>query len=162
VANLCMAGLEKLKSILLTSANGTLVEIGARDLIHWKPLEENSVLLENVPADLADQNRPVIYPAVYLYSARMENLLRQKFAGFSGPIRFVAEVRCTGERYDRLEREIASYVEAVMTALGANTGSWGEQLFYNGAYSVKFEPVKLGGRNFIQTAKIEVEVEGRQ
>lgn len=159
MANLCITGLEKLRTVLLTSANAALAEIAGRDRTHWKPLEAKSVLLENVAADLADRNRSVIYPAVYIYSARMENVLRQKFAGFSGPIRVVAEVRCTGERYDGLEREVASYVEAVTTALAANTGPWGEKLSYNGAYTVKFEPVKLGGRNFIQSAKIELEVE---
>ena len=157
--NLCIAGLEKLKSMVLTKANTALSGIAGRDGTYWKPFDEKSVLLENIPADLADQNRSVIYPAVYLYSARMENVLRQKFNGFSGPIRFVADVRCTRERYDGLERELATYVEAVTAALAANTGSWGANLVYSGAYTVKFEAVKLGGRNFIQSAKVEVEVE---
>lgn len=159
MANLCIVGLEKLRSVLLTSANTALGEIAARDQTYWKLLDEKSVFLENVPADLADQNRSIIYPAVYVYAARMENVLRRKFSGFSGPIRFVAEVRCTRERYDGLERELSSYVEAVTTALAGNTGPWGENLIYNGAYGVKFEPVKPGGKNFIQSAKIELEVE---
>lgn len=159
MASLCITGLEKLKTILLVSANAALAEIGARDQVYWRPLEDKSVRLENIPADLADENRSVVYPALYLYTARMENLLRRKFAGFAGPIRFVADVRCTGERYEGLERELASYVEAVTTGLEANTGSWDQNLIYNGAYTVKFEAVKLGGRNFIQSAKIELEVE---
>jgi len=158
-ANLCVEGLKKLKTILLTSANTELGVMAGRDGADWKLLEEKSVRMENISAELADQNRTVIYPAVYLYSARMENLLRRKFTGFAGPIRFTADVRCTGERYEGLERELASYVEAVTTALGANTGSWGSGLIYNGAYTVKFEPVKLGGRNFIQSARIELDVE---
>ena len=157
--NLCITGLEKLKTILLTSGNAALAEIADRDQTHWKPLDEKSVLLQNIPPDLADQNRSVIYPAVYLYSARLENVLRRKFSSFAGPVRFVADVRCTGERYDGLERELATYVEAVTTGLAANTGAWGQNLIYSGAYTVKFEPVKLGGRNFIQSAKIEIEVE---
>ncbi len=159
MANLCISGLEKLKSIVLLSGNAALGEIAARDQVQWKLLDEKSVLLENVPADLADQNRSVIYPAIYLYSSRMENVLRRKFNGFAGPIRFVADVRCTRERYDGLERELSAYVEALTTALGNNAGSWGQNLIYSGAYAVKFEPVKLGGKNFIQSAKIEVEVE---
>ncbi len=159
MANFCITGLEKLKSVLLVSGNAALAGINDRDSTQWKLLDEKSVLLENVPADLADENRSVIYPAVYLYSARMENVIRRKFNGFSGPVRFIADVRCTGERYDGLERELASYVEAVMTALAGNTGPWGPNLTYSGVFTVKFEPVKLGGRNFIQSANVELEVE---
>jgi hypothetical protein len=135
--------LEKLRSVVLASG----------------PFAERNVLLHNIAPDVADQNRGTVYPAAYLYAARMENLPRQKFAGFSGPIRLAADLRCTGERYDGLEREITSHVEAVTAALASSTGSWGEGLVYSGAYAVKFEPVKLGGRNFLQSAKIEIEIE---
>ena len=144
MANLCWAALEKLRAALISSG---------------KPFEERSVLVHNVAPDLADENCATVYPAVYLYAARMENLPRRKFAGFSGPIRLVADLRCTGERYDGLEKQITAYVEAAAAALAANKGSWGDGLIYSGAYAVKFEPVKLGGRNFIQSAKIELEIE---
>lgn len=159
MGNLCMAGLERLRSVLLTDGNAELAAIGGRDRVYWKPLEEKSVVLENIPADLADQNRSTVYPAVYVYPARMENVLRQKFAGFSGPVKLVADVRCTRERPEGLEREVAAYVEAVAGALERNKGSWGAGLVYSGAYTVKFEAVKLGGRNFIQSAKVELDVE---
>ncbi len=159
MANLCWAALGKLRSVVTGDGNRALGEIAARDGSYWKPLEERSVLVHNVAADMADHNRGTVYPAVYLYALKMENLPRQKFAGFSGPVRLAAEVRCTGERYDGLERELTTYVEAVTTALAENTGAWGEGLVYSGAYAVKFEPVKLGGRNFIQSARIELEIE---
>ncbi len=155
MANLCIVGLEKLKGILLADANALLAAGGK------KLLEEKAVRVENVPADLADENRSTVYPAVYVYAARMDNVLRSKFAGFSGPIRLVADVRCTGERYEGLEEELTSYVEAVTTAVAGSAGPWAEGLVYSGAYTVKFEPVKLGGRNFIQSARVELEVEGR-
>ena len=144
VANLCWTALEKLRAVVLGSG---------------PPFEARAVLLHNIPPDVADQNRGTAYPAVYLYVLRMENLPRRKFAGFSGPIKLVAEVRCTGERYDGLERELTACVEALTAALVASKGSWGEGLIYSGAYAVKFEPVKLGGRNFIQSAKIELDLE---
>jgi hypothetical protein len=159
MANLCMAGLEKLKSAVLSSGNAALAEISTRDQRYWKPLDDRSVRIENVPADLADQNRETIYPSVYLYSARMDNSLRQKFNGFTGPVRFVIDIRCTAERFEGLEQELTSYVEAVTTGLAKNTGSWGENLIYSGAYTVKFDPIKQGGRNFIHSAKIELEAE---
>ena len=159
MANFCVQGLEKLRDVLLGAANAALAAIAARDGERWKLLEEKTVLLHNVTAEMADKNRSTVYPAVYCYAARMENVLRQKFAAFSGPVRLVVEVRCSGERYDGLEKELASYVEAVTTGLAGAAGPWGSNLIYSGGYTVKFEPVKLGGRNFIQAAKIELDVE---
>ncbi len=60
-----------------------------------------------------------------------------------------------------MARSSARISAAVTTGLGANTGSWSQNLIYNGAYTVKFETVKLGGLNFIQSAKIELETEAR-
>lgn len=144
MANLCWAALEKLRAVV--------IGIG-------RPFEERAVLVHNIAPDLADQNRGTVYPAVYLYALRMENLPRRKFAGFSGPVRLVADLRSSGERYDGLERDLTGYVEQVTAALTASKGSWGDGLIYSGAFTVKFEPVKLGGRNFIQSAKIELEIE---
>jgi hypothetical protein len=120
--------------------------------------DQRAVLVHNIGPDLADQNRSTIYPAIYLYAARMENL-RLRFGAFAGPLRLVADLRSTGERYDHLERDLTSLVERVTAALASRTGSWGEGLIYSGAYAVKFEPIRLGGRNFIQSAKIEIEIE---
>jgi hypothetical protein len=160
LANLSITALEKLQAILLTGANEALASIAARDGTYWKPLEDKSVVMENIPADLADQNRSVVYPAVYIYCVRMENLQRRKFSGgFAGPIHLVADVRCSGERYTGLESALTSYVEAVTTGLARNVGSWGENLAFSGAYTVKFDPVRPGGRNFIQSAKVELQVE---
>jgi hypothetical protein len=121
--------------------------------------DQRALLVHNIGPDLADQNRSTIYPAIYLYAARMENLPRLRFGAFAGPIRLVADLRTTGERYDHLERDLTALVERVTAVLAARTGSWGEGLIYSGAYAVRFEPIKLGGRNFIQSAKIEIEIE---
>ncbi len=144
MANLCWTALEKLRAVVLASG---------------PPFEARAVLVHNIAPDLADQNRGTVYPAVYLYALRMENLPRRKFAGFSGPIKLVADLRCTGERFEGLERDLTTSVETLTTALVASKGSWGEGLIYSGACAVKFEPVKLGGRNFIQSAKIELDIE---
>ena len=144
MANLCWTALEKLRAVVLSSG---------------PPFEARAVLLHNIAPDVADQNKGTVYPAVYLYALRLENRPQRKFAGFSGPIKLVADLRCTGERYEGLERELTAVVETLTNSLVASKGSWGEGLLYSGAYAVKFEPVKLGGRNFIQSAKIELEIE---
>jgi hypothetical protein len=159
MANLCMAGLKKLKTVILTNANAALAEIAARDQRHWQPFQDKTVRIENVSAEVADQSRSTTYPAAYLYASRMDNVLRRKFNGFSGPVKFTIDLRCTHERYDALEEELTSYVEAVMGGLAESSGAWTENLLYSGAYSVKFDSIKLGGRNFIHSAKIELEAE---
>ena len=131
-------------------------------MVHLPALMDQNVLIQNVPAKLADENNATVYPAVYLYCDRMENALIEKFTKFSGPIFLVADVRVSGERIEGLDKDLARYVEAVRAVLGANQGQWTDNLAYSGAYSVRFRKVELGGRNFIQTAQIEVELQAHE
>jgi hypothetical protein len=50
-------------------------------------------------------------------------------------------------------------VDAVTQVLDANRGSWGEGAFYAGGYEVSFDPIRHGGKNFIQSAKVSFEVD---
>jgi hypothetical protein len=111
---------------------------------------------------LADENVPVLYPAVYLYSERMDNRLIEKFRKFSGSIVVMAELRVSGERFADLEGQLARYVEAVGAVLGRNQGAWTENLAFDGAYEVRFEPIRLGGKNFIQSARVEIELQAHE
>jgi hypothetical protein len=156
--------LEKLREFLLASdgVNTALNDIGARDMVHLSSLGDERILLENVPAKLADENRPSVYPSVYLYCDRMDNALLEKFRRFSGPIFVVADVRVSGERFTGLESELGRYVEAVASVLGDHHGQWTENLAYSGAYQVEFEEIELGGRNFVQRALIEVELQAHE
>ena len=88
MANLCLAALESLRTFLLASdgINAELAVIGGRDMSYLAPLMDETVLFQNVPAALADSNEPVVYPAVYLYSDRLDNRLLEKFSKFSGLI----------------------------------------------------------------------------
>ena len=164
MASLSLAALGKLREFLLASdgANSTLGEIGARDRVHLPGLMDRNVLIQNVPPKLADENAPTVYPALYLYCERMENVLRKKFTKFSGPIFLSVDVRVSDERMDGLDEQLARYVEAVRAVLGANQGQWTDNLAYSGAYSVRFREIELGGRNFIQTAQVEVEVQAHE
>ena len=164
MASLCLAALDKLREFVLASdgTNPTLAAIGARDMVHLPALMDQNVLIQNVPAKLADENNATVYPAVYLYCDRMENALIEKFTKFSGPIFLIADVRVSGERIEGLDKDLARYVEAVRAVLGANQGQWTDNLAYSGAYNVRFREVELGGRNFIQTAQIEVELQAHE
>ena len=164
MASLCLAALEKLRDALLAGdgANMTLTTIAARDRVHLPALTGQSVLIQNVPAKLADENNATVYPAVYLYCDRMENTLIEKFTRFSGRIFVVADVRVSGERIAGLDEDLGRYTEAVREVLGAHQGQWTENLAYSGAYDVRFREVELGGRNFIQTAHIEIELQAHE
>ena len=55
--------------------------------------------------------------------------------------------------------QLQLYVDAVTQVLDSNRGSWGEGAFFTGGYEVTFEPVQHGGKNFLQVAKVMVEVD---
>jgi hypothetical protein len=51
------------------------------------------------------------------------------------------------------------YTSAVTDVLDLHRGEWGAGLFYAGGYRVEFGSVRRGGRSFLQTAKVLLEVE---
>lgn len=158
MANLCLAALEYLRAAVL-APEGINVALGAiegRDNVVLTKLQDQNVLLQNIPSDLADENEAVVYPTAQIYSKKLDNLLLEKFAKYSGPITVVMELRVSGERFLSLEQDLARYVEAATEVLGYQRGQWTENLAYDGGYRVEFDPVRLGGRNFIQSARIEI------
>lgn len=164
MANLCLAAVTYLRGLLLAS-DGLNCEAGliaARDGVDLAGFSDASVLVQNVASDLAEENVPVLYPAVYVYSERMDNRLVEKFRKFSGTITAVAEMRVSGERFAELEGQLARYVEALGALLGRNQGSWTDQVAFDGAYEVRFERIRLGGKNFIQSARVEIELQAHE
>ena len=158
MANLCLAALEYLRAAVLApdGINPAIIAIAGRDNVELATFQEAQILPQNIPSDLADENEAVIYPNISIYSKTLDNVLLEKFAKYSGPMTLVMEVRVSAERYLPLERELARYVEAATEVLGARRGQWTENLAYNGGYKVEFNEVRLGGKNFIQSARIEV------
>ena len=114
---------------------------------------------EYVDRDLRRRQPAVKYPVIHVYSDRVRNLLTEKFRTFSGKVRTVAEVRVSQDRIEGLEDQLRLYVDAVTQVLDANRGSWGQGAFYTGGYEVTFDPVKQGGKNFLQVAKVTFEVD---
>ena len=164
MANLCLGAIEQLRSFLLASdgINAALDSIGSRDAVHLPVLSDQTVLIQNVASDLADENLPVVYPALYLYCARMENQLLEKFARFSGPMVLVADVRVSQEQLSGIEQTLARYTEATLSVLGSHRGQWTQNTAFSGAYEARFREIRLGGRNFIQTAQIEIEIQAHE
>lgn len=123
------------------------------------PLPPEHVVSQNVPAAIAERTVQVNYPAVYVYSDRVRNVLTEKFRTFSGKVRTVAEIRVSQDRITGLEDQTRLYVDAVTQVLDANRGSWGQGAFFTGGYEITFEPVAQGGKNFLQVATVSFEVD---
>ena len=164
MANLCLSAVGQLREFVLAAdgANPKLDEIGARDMVHLPELTEANVLTQHVASKLAEENAPVTYPAVYLYCDRMENDLTAKFRRFSGEIFIVADVRVSNPRFEHLEEELGRYIEAVRGVLADRQGKWTDEIAFSGAYRVKHRELELGGFNFIQSARIEVELQAHE
>jgi hypothetical protein len=74
----------------------------------------------------------------------------------------VVEVTMSGERADLTEQLLHLHAEALTRVLERNRGDWGNGLFYGGKYEIKFKGAHSGGRNYIQTARIELDVESSE
>lgn len=117
------------------------------------------VVNQNVSAELNEKSQVVKYPVVHVYADRIKNELKEKFRTFSGTVRTVAEVRVSEDRIEGIEERLRLYVDAVTRVLDRNRGTWGEGAFFSGKYEVVIDPVKHGGRNFLQVAKVVFEVD---
>jgi hypothetical protein len=105
-----------------------------------------------------ERSETVNYPAVNVYCEKLVNALKEKSRSFSGSAQMMVEVRHSGDRLEGLQDALELYTDAVTETLSASRGDWGNGMFYAGGYEVSFAAVKHGGRNFIQTAKIALEI----
>jgi len=113
---------------------------------------------QNVAADVAEKANIVQYPLVNVYCEKISNTLVEKFRTFSGTAQMAIEVRHSQDQLDGLQDAVELYADAVMQTLNSGRGDWGDGMFYGGAYDVSFGPIKKGGRNFIQVAKVTFEI----
>jgi len=118
-----------------------------------------SITARNVSYEIAEASGQARYPALLVYCDRVENLLREKFRAFSGRVQMTIEVRQTQETLADAETNTEMYVDAVCALLGEARGDWGDGASYAGGYRVDYEPVAMGGKNFLQRAKVSFVVE---
>src|ERR1700686_1527074 len=123
------------------------------------PIPPEHIVRQNVAFDVEERSLAVKYPVVHVYADRVRNALTEKFRTFSGKVRTVAEVRVSQDRIEGIEDRVRLYVDAVTQVLDQNRGSWGEGAFFTGGYEVTYEPVRHGGKNFLQSAKVTLEVD---
>jgi hypothetical protein len=142
-----------------TAINTAVATLALDSGINLAPIPPAYVVTQNMAIEIWERASVVKYPLIQVYSDRVRNLLTEKFRTFSGKIRTVAEVRVSQDRIEGLEDQLRLYVDAVTQILDANRGNWGQGAFYTGGYEVTFDPVKQGGKNFLQVAKVTFEVD---
>ncbi len=141
-----------------TGVNSGLAALMAGSTAVAGPLDAAQVRSQNVAADVAERSTTVQYPAVNVYCEKIVNSLHEKFRTFSGNLEMAIELRHSQDRLDGLQDTLELYADALMQTLNKGRGDWGDGMFYCGAYEVSFGPVKKGGKNFIQVAKVTFEI----
>jgi hypothetical protein len=119
----------------------------------------SQLIPQNAGADLVEKSAGTKYPAFCVYCEKVSNLLTEKFRTFSGKSRMVVEVRVSQDRLEGLDQQLQMFVDAVTTVLDMHRGDWGGGLLYAGGYEVNLGPVKHGGKNFLQTAKVSFDID---
>jgi len=141
-----------------TGVNASLATLTLQDTAPPGPLGIAQVRAENVAADLAERSTAAQYPMVQVYCEKVANTLTEKFQTFSGKVQMVIEIRHSQDRLEGLEAALETYADAVMQVLNGSRGDWGDGMYYVGGYQVVFSPVKHGGRNFAQSAKVTFDI----
>ncbi len=161
MASLGSAATSRLREILTanTGLPYAVSAIAQRENMELPVIDPSQVVAQNVANATAERSAGISYPAVYTYCEGLANLQKEKFRTFSGKAYMVVEVRVSHDRLERVSKNLEYYAGAVTEVLDANRGEWGAGLFYTGGYKVEFGPIKHGGRNFLQVARVLFEVE---
>jgi hypothetical protein len=137
----------------------TVASLMERENVELPPIEAAQIASQNIAFEVIEKTAGATYPAVYVYCEKLDNQLREKFRTFSGKASMAIEVRVSYDRLDTLARDVQLYAAAAAETLDCHRGEWGTGMFYGGGYEVEFGPVKRGGKNFLQTAKIAFELD---
>jgi len=139
--------------------NAALSKLAEREGVPVETLPVGAVRVQNAAPEIAEKGAAGKYPSVHLYCEKLQNLMREKFRTFSGKARMVAEARLTQDRLEGVEQRTHIMVDAITDLLDASRGDWGSGMHFGGGYEVTFGPVKQGGRNYLQIAKVTFEVD---
>lgn len=147
---------------LLEADTGIAAGLNTVSQISGQPLAQvasDRILAQQVTAEVLEKAKGAKYPTFTVYCEKLDNTLREKFRRFSGTATLAVDVRVTHDRLEGLDEMVQLHVDAVLETLDLNRGDWGDGQFYTGGYTVTFQPVKHGGKNFLQSAKITFDVQ---
>jgi hypothetical protein len=162
MAQTTASALNRLQALLVNPDSGVNTRISAieaRDGVIMQRIPAEQVVTMNLSAEIADDDLDFEYPAIFLWGEEAENDNREKFAWFSGTIDLALDLRITAARPDTLEASLHRYVEAILDVLQGSQGEWAAGLIYSGRYVAKYSPARLGGDNFLQTARLSLSLE---
>lgn len=142
-----------------TGVNPAIAALSTDSGINLAPVPAAYIVAQNMAVEIFERASVVKYPLIQVYADRVRNQLTEKFRTFSGKIRTVAEIRVSQDRIEGLENQLRLYADAVTQVLDGNRGSWEQGAFYTGGYEIAFNPVKQGGKNFLQVATVTFEVD---
>lgn len=137
----------------------TVPNLSQQESVELPAIGAAQIASENVAFEMAEKTAGVTYPAVYVYCEKLSNGLREKFRTFSGTASMAVEIRASYDNLARLARDLHFYAAAATEVLDSHRGDLGSGMFYTGGYEVTFGPVKRGGSNFLQAAKIRFDVD---
>lgn len=139
----------------LNSGLAALVEAGT---IFTGPAEVAQLRAQNIGTELADRTSPIQYPSATVYCEKIANTLKEKFRTFSGSVAMAVELRHSQDKLEGLQDALELYTDALIQVLHDGRGDWGDGMFYGGEYEVTYGPIKKGGKNYVQVAKVTFEI----
>jgi hypothetical protein len=117
-------------------------------------ITSTGVVLSSASAEIADKDFQLTYPRVCLYSTAVKNTQIEKFRSLSGIVSVTAELWASANLLQDTDQWIHFYVEALTIILRQSIGDWGDGIFFSGVYDVHFQPLKLGGFGYVESAKV--------
>jgi len=112
------------------------------------------VHFQRTPGEAQEKAWPTKYPQLHVYCDRIESRPTERLRRFSGRVRVIAEVRVSQDRLDGITKNLHFCADGVRDVLERKAGCMREGLYLSDEYDMQVDPVKKGGLNFIQTARI--------
>jgi hypothetical protein len=94
------------------------------------------------------------HSSVLLYCEKIHSRPTERFRRFSGELSVGVEVRVTQDRLEGITDRLHYYSDAVRDVLERGRGCIGEGLYLSGETTVHIDPVKRGGRQYLQSSRI--------
>ncbi len=153
---LTLLGPQKVVNLLTTSAalQNAVNAIGKATGQVLPPIANSQIVVTSMSPDMADKNAQLTYPRVCVHSTQINNTHMEKFRSFSGGLVVVTDVWFSASLIGPTETGLHYYLEAIASILQANTGDWGDGVYYSGLYDVQLQPAKAGGFGFVGSARI--------
>ena len=137
----------------------TVAQVAEKQDLLLAPVTKENIVTLNVAPDVEEKTKTVGYPRILVYCENIRNLRLEKFRTFAGKVSLTIEVRVSQDRLDDLNTRVLMYVDAITDVLDSVSGDWGGGFFFGGCYEASMGPTRHGGRNFIQSAKVSIEID---